>query len=70
MPALQAAILFSQQNQYKNLLYENQAPDECGLMYDKFGIILRIETTTNDIYQFRHYLELQHLDGSKAKKLH
>ncbi|HAU30721.1 MAG TPA: MarR family transcriptional regulator [Desulfotomaculum sp.] len=38
-------------------------------MYDKFGIILRIETTTNDVSQFRHYREVQHYDGSKENKV-
>jgi hypothetical protein len=38
-------------------------------MYDKFGIILRIETTTNDVSQFRHYREVQHHDGSKESKV-
>ncbi|MHB1421142.1 MAG: MarR family transcriptional regulator [Bacillota bacterium] len=38
-------------------------------MYDKFGIVLRIETTTNDVSQFRHYREVQHFDGSKESKV-
>jgi len=38
-------------------------------MYDKFGIVLRIETATNDISQFRHYREVQHVDGSKENKI-
>lgn len=38
-------------------------------MYDKFGIVLRIETTTNDISQFRHYREVQRHDGSKENKV-
>ncbi len=38
-------------------------------MYDKFGIALRIETTTNDVSQFRHYREVQRLDGSKESKV-
>jgi len=33
-------------------------------MYDKFGIILRIETTANDVTKFRHYREVQHRDGA------
>ena len=28
-------------------------------MYDKFGIILRIETTSNDVSEFKHYREVQ-----------
>jgi len=38
-------------------------------MYDKFGIVLRIETTVNDVSQFRHYREVQHSDGSKENKI-
>lgn len=38
-------------------------------MYDKFGIVLRIETTTNDVSQFRHYREVQSHDGSKKNKI-
>jgi len=29
-------------------------------MYDKFGIILRIETTTNDVSFFKHYRKVEH----------
>jgi DNA-binding transcriptional ArsR family regulator len=32
-------------------------------MYDKFGIILRIETTTNDVSSFKHYRKVEHRDG-------
>jgi len=38
-------------------------------MYDKFGIVLRIETTTNDVSQFRHYREVQRHDGSRENKV-
>jgi len=37
-------------------------------MYDKFGLILRIETTVNDISQFKHYREVDHRDGTKTRK--
>jgi DNA-binding MarR family transcriptional regulator len=37
-------------------------------MYDKFGHILRIETTTNDVSFFRHYREVIHRDGSRTEK--
>jgi hypothetical protein len=37
-------------------------------MYDKFGQILRIETTSNDISFFRHYREVIHRDGSRTEK--
>lgn len=36
-------------------------------MYNKFGMVLRIETTVNDVSQFKHYREVQHYDGSKSK---
>ena len=29
-------------------------------MYDKLGIILRIETTTNDVSSFKHYRKVEH----------
>jgi hypothetical protein len=38
-------------------------------MYDKFGLVLRIETTVNDVTQFKLYREVQQTDGSKAHKL-
>ena len=37
-------------------------------LYDKFGLILRIETTVNDLSFFRHYREVEHRDGSKEVK--
>ena len=37
-------------------------------LYDKFGLILRIETTVNDLTFFKHYREVEHRDGSKATK--
>lgn len=38
-------------------------------MYDKFGKILRIETTTNDVSFFKHYREVVHRDASRSKEL-
>ena len=38
-------------------------------MYDKFGLALRIETTVNDVSQFRLYREVDQRDGSKVKKM-
>ena len=38
-------------------------------MYDKFGLILRIETTVNDVSFFKHYRLVEHRDGSESKKL-
>jgi hypothetical protein len=37
-------------------------------LYDKFGLILRIETTVNDLTFFRHYREVEHRDGSRETK--
>lgn len=37
-------------------------------MYDKFGHILRIETTTNDVSFFKHYREVIHRDGTRTEK--
>lgn len=34
-------------------------------MYDKFGLILRIETTTNDVSFFKHYRTVEHRDGTR-----
>jgi hypothetical protein len=38
-------------------------------MYDKFSLALRIETTVNDVSQFRLYREVDQRDGSKIKKM-
>ena len=38
-------------------------------MYDKFGQILRIETTSNDISFFKHYREVIHRDGTRAEQI-
>jgi hypothetical protein len=38
-------------------------------MYDKFGFILRIETTANDVSFFKHYRTVEHRDGTASKKL-
>ncbi|HUK99812.1 MAG TPA: MarR family transcriptional regulator [Nitrospirota bacterium] len=37
-------------------------------MYDKFGSILRIETTTNDVSEFKHYREVQSRIGDPVHK--
>ena len=37
-------------------------------MYDKFSLILRIETTVNDVTFFKHYREVEHRDGSRETK--
>ena len=38
-------------------------------MYDKFGQVLRIETTTNDTTNFSHYRSVDHRDGTKTSKV-
>ena len=37
-------------------------------MYDKHGLILRIETTVNDVSFFKHYREVEHRDGTSEMK--
>jgi hypothetical protein len=37
-------------------------------LYDKFSLILRIETTVNDLTFFRHYREVEHRDGTRETK--
>lgn len=37
-------------------------------MYDKFNLILRIETTVNNVAFFKHYRQVQHRDGSTTMR--
>lgn len=37
-------------------------------LYDKFSIILRIETTVNNVNFFRQYRQVQHRDGTTSKQ--
>ena len=37
-------------------------------MYDKWGLILRIETTVNDVSFFRHYRTVEQRDGTAVTK--
>lgn len=37
-------------------------------VYDKFSLILRIETTTNDVSFFKHYREVEHRDKTRTLK--
>ena len=37
-------------------------------MYDKFGLVLRIETTVNDVSFFKHYRSVEHRDGTASMK--
>ena len=38
-------------------------------MYDKLGIVLRIETTANDVTFFKHRRKVEHRDGSSSMKV-
>ncbi len=38
-------------------------------LYDKFGIMLRIETTTYDVSFFEHYRKVEHRDGTRETKV-
>jgi hypothetical protein len=38
-------------------------------MYDKHGLVLRIETTTNDVSFFKHHRRVEHRDGSYTMKV-
>jgi hypothetical protein len=38
-------------------------------MYDKFGLVLRVETTCNDVTFFKHHRRVEHRDGTWEIKL-
>ena len=38
-------------------------------MYDKFGCVLRIETTTNDVSFFKHRRKVEHRDGPPTRDI-
>ena len=38
-------------------------------MYDKFGRVLRLETTTNDVSFFKHHRKVEHKDGHSTREL-
>jgi hypothetical protein len=38
-------------------------------MYDKHGIVLRIETTTNDVSSFKHHRKVEHRQGPPSREL-
>ena len=38
-------------------------------MYDKFGTVLRIETTTNDVSFFKHHRKVEHREGPPTREL-
>ena len=43
--------------------------DKAGKMYDKAGIVLRIETTTNDVSCFKHHRKVEHREGPPTRAL-
>ena len=38
-------------------------------MYDKFSLVLRIETTVNNVTFFKHYRTVEHKNGTRTKKI-
>ena len=38
-------------------------------MYDKFSLVLRIETTVNNVTFFKHYRTVEHKNGTRSKKI-
>jgi hypothetical protein len=38
-------------------------------IYDKFGRVLRLETTTNDVSFFKHHRKVEHDDGTTTRQL-
>ncbi len=38
-------------------------------MYDKFGRVLRLETTTNDVSFFKHHRKVEHKDGHSTREI-
>lgn len=38
-------------------------------MYDKFGRVLRLETTTNDVSFFKHHRKVEHRDGHTTREM-
>jgi hypothetical protein len=38
-------------------------------MYDRFGRVLRLETTTNDVSFFKHHRKVEHKDGRTSRQL-
>jgi len=38
-------------------------------MYDKFGRVLRLETTTNDVSFFKHHRKVEHKDGHRTREI-
>lgn len=38
-------------------------------IYDKHGIVLRVETTANDVSFFKHHRKVEHRDGTQSRKV-
>jgi hypothetical protein len=38
-------------------------------MYDKFGVVLRLETTSNDVSSFKHHRKVEHRHGPATRAL-
>ena len=38
-------------------------------MYDKHGLVLRVETTANDVSFFKHHRKVEHRDGTVSRKI-
>jgi len=38
-------------------------------MYDKHGLVLRVETTANDVSFFKHHRKVEHRDGTVSRKV-
>jgi hypothetical protein len=38
-------------------------------MYDKHGVVLRVETTSNDVSFFKHHRKVEHRDGTVSRKI-
>ena len=38
-------------------------------IYDKYGQVLRIETTTNDVSFFKHHRKVEHKNGTETREL-
>ncbi len=38
-------------------------------MYDKHGLVLRVETTANNVSFFKHHRKVEHRDGTESRKV-
>src|ERR1019366_1596639 len=44
------------------------SPKSSPKMYDKFGLLLRVATTVNDLTFFQHYRQVEQRDGRRVRK--